>query len=121
VRNADKLESVFEDVMSQVTAGKGAERHGFDQDFLDQPWKWIAEGFGEGFLLGQAVKKAHEATKARDWTHDRWEREMLGAIAYLGFAIVRRRMEEEELRRREASISVEFDPGLPGAGKGGAW
>ena len=119
MKNADKLESVFADVMSQVTAGKGAERHGFDQDFLDQPWRWISDGFGEGFLLGQAVKKAHEATHSSGWEHERWEREMLGAIAYLGFAVVSRRLTAQRImdaldRTNDTTITINYEPGLPG-------
>lgn len=126
MRNTDKLESVFADVMKQVTAGKGAERHGHDRDFLKQPWHWIADGFGEGFLLGQAVKKMHEATHSSGWEHERWEREMLGAIAYIGFAVVNRRLTAQKImdaldKVAETTVALNFDPGLPGAwGTGGA-
>lgn len=119
MRNADLLESVFSDVMQQVTAGKGAERHGKGEDFLAQPWKRIADDFGEGFLLGQAAKKMREATHATGWDRSRWEREMLGALAYLGFAIVNRRLQvyeaaEEAWRENDATVSINYEPGLPG-------
>ncbi len=115
MKNSDLLGRVFAAVMQQVTAGKGAERHGKGADFLEQPWKKIADDFGEGFLLGQAAKKMREATHATDWNHDRWEREMLGALAYIGFAIVNRRLEVERgTRTNDATVSIHYDPGLPG-------
>ena len=119
MRNADYLEAVFSDVMQQVTSGKGAERHGKGNDFLEQPWKRIADDFGEGFLLGQAAKKMREATHATGWDHDRWEREMLGALAYIGFAIVNRRLQVYEAaeaagRENDQTITLHYEPGLPG-------
>lgn len=97
VKNIELLESVLGDVLAQVTSGKGAERHGRGQDFLQQPWKKIADDFGEGFLLGQAAKKMREATHASGWEHERWDKEMLGALAYLAFAIANRRLEVKKV------------------------
>jgi hypothetical protein len=116
VRNSELLAGVFAAVMQQVTAGKGAERHGKGEDFLAQPWKKIADDFGEGFLLGQAAKKMREATHASGWEHERWEREMLGALAYIGFAVVNRRLavQDTPARTNNATIAVDFEPGLPG-------
>lgn len=119
MRNSELLAGVFAAVMQQVTAGKGAERHGKGADFLGQPWKKIADDFGEGFLLGQAAKKMREATHASGWEHERWEREMLGAIAYLGFAVVNRRIMvrdaiEELTRTNDTTIAMQYEPGLPG-------
>lgn len=118
MKNANLLAAVFAAVMQQVTSGKGAERHGRGADFLEQPWKKIADDFGEGFLLGQAAKKMQEATHATDWNHDRWEREMLGALAYIGFAIVNRRLSvhdpAEALARAHSTVSINYEPGLPG-------
>ena len=119
MKNAELLEEVFADVMRQVTSGKGAERHGKGDDFLAQPWKRIADDFGEGFLLGQAAKKMREATHATGWDRFRWEREMLGALAYLGFAIVNRRLQvyeaaEEAGRANDRTVSMSYEPGLPG-------
>lgn len=119
MRNSELLAGVFAAVMQQVTAGKGAERHGKGADFLEQPWKKIADDFGEGFLLGQAAKKMREATHASGWDHDRWEKEMLGALAYLGFAIVNRRlsvqaMAESLARTNDATVTMHYEPGLPG-------
>ena len=116
MKNANLLAAVFAAVMQQVTSGKGAERHGRGADFLEQPWKKIADDYGEGFLLGQAAKKMQEATHATGWDHDRWEREMLGALAYVGFAVVNRRlaMQDAPARANDATIVVDFEPGLPG-------
>lgn len=119
MKNSEMLAGVFAAVMQQVTKGKGAERHGRGEDLLDQPWKQITDDFGEGFLLGQAAKKMKEARFASGWTHERWEREMLGAIAYLGFAIVNRRLLvcdtlEALTRASDATVAVDYEPGLPG-------
>lgn len=96
MKNIETLAQVYRDAIRQVAEGKGAERHGgSSDDFLTQPWRWITENYGEGFLLGQVAKKTHEATKAQDWDHERWEREVLGAIAYLGFAVVYRRLNKD--------------------------
>lgn len=119
VKNSDLLAGVFAAVMQQVTAGKGAERHGKGNDFLAQPWKKIADDFGEGFLLGQAAKKMREATHASGWEHERWEKEMLGALAYLGFAVVHRRLAVQYAiealdRTNGTTISMHYEPGLPG-------
>lgn len=95
MKNIDVLAQVYRDAIRQVAEGKGAERHGKESnDFLTQPWRWITDGYGSGFLLGQVAKKMHEAAIAEDWTDEQWEREMLGAIAYLGFAVVHRRIEK---------------------------
>lgn len=119
MKNSDLLAGVFAAVMQQVTAGKGAERHGKGEDFLAQPWKKIADDFGEGFLLGQAAKKMREATHASGWEHERWEREMLGALAYIGFAIVNRRLEVQRVmdalyKTNDATVAMHYEPGLPG-------
>lgn len=119
MKNANLLETVFADVMKQVTSGKGAERHGKGDDFLAQPWKKIADDFGEGFLLGQAAKKMREATHASGWEHGQWEREMLGALAYIGFAVVNRRLMVRDVvdaltRTNDTTISMHYEPGLPG-------
>lgn len=126
MKNANLLAAVFAAVMQQVTSGKGAERHGRGDDFLEQPWKKIADDYGEGFLLGQAAKKMQEATHASGWEHERWEREMLGAIAYLAFAVVNRRLTVQQImdaldKTAETTVALNFDPGLPGTwGTGGA-
>lgn len=126
MKNVELLESVLADVLAQVTKGKGAERHGKGNDFLDQPWREISDDYGEGFLLGQTAKKMKEATHAVGWEHKRWETEMLGAMAYLAFAIVKRRLEAKDLTEsllrtdNEPRVFTQpavicYEPGLPGA------
>lgn len=88
MRDSHPLHQVFDAAMEQVTSGKGEERHGNGKDFLDQPWRRIADAHGTGFLTGQAAKKLEEAQRFTE--HERWEREMLGAMVYIAMAILHR-------------------------------
>lgn len=91
----DHFNAVLEEVSKIVTKGKGIERHGQGCDFNDQPWRIISDNVGDGFVLGQAMKKIMELTvmdpinypleKKYD-TLLRWNKEILGAISYLVFA-----------------------------------
>ena len=86
------LESVFSDVLDQVTKGKGSERHGETEGgrgltFSEQPIMTITRYVGNGYPLGQAMKKLSEVPalmkhKGRDAAY----REILGAIAYAAAA-----------------------------------
>lgn len=86
------LFTVFDDVLKQVTDGKGNERHGKTEDgrdltFLDQPLMVITRYVGNGFPLGQAMKKLSEvpailSQKGKDAAYQ----EILGAIAYAASA-----------------------------------
>lgn len=86
------LESVFSDVLAQVTDGKGVERHGKTEDgkdltFSEQPLMVITRYVGNGYPLGQAMKKLSEVpgilkSKGRDAAY----KEILGAIAYAAAA-----------------------------------
>ena len=86
------LESVFADVLDQVTKGKGSERHGETEDgrgltFSEQPIMIITRYVGNGYPLGQAMKKLSEVPalmkhKGRDAAY----KEILGAIAYAAAA-----------------------------------
>ena len=89
MKNAHLLQEVLDAALQQVVSGKGMERHG-GEDLLTQPWRWISDAAGEGFLMGQALKKTQEATRM---PADRFEREVLGAIAYLAFAVLKRRLD----------------------------
>jgi len=111
VKNSELLKEVLDAALQQVVTGKGMERHG-GEDLLNQPWRWIADAFGEGFLVGQAVKKAHEANNAHTWAQDRWEREMLGAISYLSLAVLRRRLNASEWDIPK-TVSVKVVNGVP--------
>lgn len=86
------LESIFVDVLDQVTKGKGSERHGETEGgkgltFSEQPIMTITRYVGNGYPLGQAMKKLSEVPalmkhKGRDAAY----KEILGAIAYAAAA-----------------------------------
>lgn len=82
------LSAVFGAVNMQVMHGKGVRHGGAMTPFMEQPWRRHADAHGTGFLTGQAAKKLEEAQQWRDSDPERWEREMLGAIAYAGMAIL---------------------------------
>lgn len=80
------LYSVFIRAIEQAMFGKG-ERHGGAQTpFFDQPWQHYAKMHGRGFLTGQAAKKLEEAASTRNG--DAFETEILGAMVYLGMAVL---------------------------------
>lgn len=84
-----RLENVFEEALDQVNQGKGNERHGNGQDFMQQPWVGITKTHGVGFLTGQAQKKIMEAVANKEDTNYLWyKREILGAINYLAMALL---------------------------------
>jgi hypothetical protein len=78
------LQDAFGAVISQVTKGKG-QRHGGDSvPFFEQPWYTISKQTGLNGLVYQGMKKAGEACGKQ--TQEDFERELLGAIAYLGMS-----------------------------------
>jgi hypothetical protein len=80
------LQQVFDMAIKQATEGKG-ERHGGDSvPFKDQPWVHYAKMHGRGFLTGQAAKKLEEAASIRHG--EAFVQETLGAIVYLGMAVL---------------------------------
>ena len=89
MKNAHLLQEVLDAALQQVVSGKGMERHG-GEDLLTQPWRRHSDAHGEGFLFGQAAKKGEEARKLPP---ERFEQEVLGAIAYLAFAVLKRRLD----------------------------
>ena len=80
------LELVFEEVVAQVTSGKGTRHGGDTTPFDEQPWVHYARMHGRGFLTGQAAKKLEEA--ASKLRGEAFEREVLGAIAYAAMAVL---------------------------------
>lgn len=73
----------------QAMYGKG-ERHGGNvTPFLEQPWAHYHKMHGRGFLTGQAAKKLEEAAATREG--EAFENEVMGAIVYLGMAILAER------------------------------
>lgn len=80
------LPEVLQAAVEQATKGKGQRHGGGATPFLEQPWVKLYRTHGLGFLLGQADKKYHEALSKPDT--ESFEREILGAIVYLGMALL---------------------------------
>lgn len=72
--------------IKQAAFGKGERHGGVSKPFLEQPWHALAEQHGVGFLTGQAAKKTGEAASGK--TGGDWEREILGAVVYLGMSLI---------------------------------
>jgi hypothetical protein len=53
---------------------------------MEQPWLHYAKLHGRGFLTGQAAKKLEEAASTKQG--EAFVQEMLGAMAYIGMAIL---------------------------------
>jgi hypothetical protein len=79
----DPLRHVLQLAFDQAAKGKGKERHATDKPFLEQPIMEIARMVGPGYQLGQAMKKAQEASRL---PNERARAELLGAINYLAAA-----------------------------------
>lgn len=88
------LTPIFADVVQQVMYGKGERHGGATVPFLEQSWLAVAKNHGVGFLTGQAQKKMTEAMASGHIVSDyaAWEREMLGAMAYMGMSIIYARL-----------------------------
>lgn len=87
--NYETLQSVLDDAFCHAATGKGKERHARDGvDFDDQPIMHTTRLVGQGFPLGQAIKKAGEAAGMIErGEHDGAEAECLGAINYLAACV----------------------------------
>jgi hypothetical protein len=83
--NYESLALVLDRAYHQASDGKGSERHGQDLPFTEQPMQLIQDLVGEGFALGQAMKKMQESQRL---PHDAAIRELLGAINYIAGAII---------------------------------
>lgn len=83
------LYPVLLDAINQAMYGKGERHGGAVTPFLDQPWAHYARMHGRGFLTGQAAKKLEEAASTR--AGDAFVTEILGAIVYLGMAVLAER------------------------------
>lgn len=55
------LQKVFDEVINQVSKGKGEERHGNGKEFMQQPWRDLCDTYGVGFAFGQCQKKLAES------------------------------------------------------------
>lgn len=84
--NYDSLLSVLMDAYNQAANGKGSERHGEGLNFEDQDMLGIMDNVGEGFGLGQAMKKIVESGRKKNKVLARAE--LLGAIVYLAGTIL---------------------------------
>jgi hypothetical protein len=87
VAGYEQLAKVLDDALAQAQAGKGKERHAGDGEaFHDQQivqlCEWMGSTQGDVF---QAAKKAIESTRLPP---DRAIAELLGAINYLGAAVI---------------------------------
>lgn len=88
------LSEVFGKALAQAMYGKGERHGGATIPFLEQPWLKIASIHGNGFLTGQAVKKLEEAVRGKQG--EAFEREILGAIVYLGMAFIHHQLSQKE-------------------------
>lgn len=83
--NYSTLRNVLDRAFEQASSGKGQERHGQNLPFDKQPMQQIQDLVGEGFALGQAIKKMQESQRL---SHDAAIRELLGAINYIAGVII---------------------------------
>lgn len=87
----ERLMSVLLDAYAQATSGKGVERHQGSEEgdggvsFEKQDMMKVMERVGQGFALGQAIKKIVEGNRL-PWRKAR--EEFLGAIVYVAGAVV---------------------------------
>lgn len=79
------LRKVLEEVFYEVSMGKGAQRHGNNKPFTEQPMFDIMKYQGPGFTLGQAMKKIIEC-RGLDPTSRR--RELIQAMGYIAGAVI---------------------------------
>lgn len=91
-----ELFQVLIDALNRAQNGKGAQRHQRSSEpFVEQPIMQITNHLGEGFPLGQAVKKIFEVEKL-DTVEDSVN-ELLDAINYIAAAVLYlRNMGEQE-------------------------
>lgn len=85
------LYPVLMQAIEQAMFGKGQRHGGNITPFVEQPWAHYVKMHGRGFATGQAAKKLEEAASTR--SGEAFENEMLGAIVYIGMAILKERGE----------------------------
>lgn len=83
--NYRTLVNVLALAWEQAAEGKGAERHGQDKPFHEQPMQRLIDIYGIGFSLGQAAKKMQEAQRMEK---DAAVHELLGAINYIAGTVI---------------------------------
>lgn len=79
------LLDILMDAYAQAAHGKGAHRHGNGLNFEDQDMLAIMDRVGEGFGLGQAIKKLCEG---RRLPYSARRAEYLGAMVYIAGTIL---------------------------------
>jgi hypothetical protein len=79
----EPLAMVLRAALDQAQHGKGKDRHANGKPFDRQPILEIGRMVGQGYPLGQAMKKAQESMRLPP---DRAKAELLGAINYLAAA-----------------------------------
>ncbi len=102
VAGYEKLADVLQRAYDQASAGKGKERHAGDLPFHEQPMQQIGDLVGEGFMLGQAIKKLQESQRL---PAGRAIAERLGAINYIAGSIIFL----EKLAKQTTSVEI---PGM---------
>lgn len=82
-----KLKNVLDAAYDQAKNGKGQDRHAYSNDerFENQIICEVARRVGNGYQLGQAVKKIYESQRLS--TEGAIE-ELLGAINYIAAAVI---------------------------------
>lgn len=80
------LQHAFDQVILQVTKGKGVRHGGDSTPFMDQKWKRLADLHGPGFLTGQAQKNLEEAMGKED--SDAMKRAIIETMAWLGMWVL---------------------------------
>ena len=85
------LRCILDEAYKQAAEGKGKERHAGGKPFLRQPIMEIGRMVGEGYNMGQAMKKLQEAETLLHLEGKGVEaavRELLGAIVYTASAVI---------------------------------
>lgn len=109
----ESLRAVLEDAYDQAARGKGAQRHGVNKPFHEQPMQDLIRLNGLGFATGQISKKAQESLRLSPAAR---KQELLGVIVYAAGAII---ASEAEAARAAAS-GAEPVPEPKTSGKGSA-
>jgi hypothetical protein len=81
------LAAVLDEALQQAQAGKGMERHAFSGDRFEQQ-TIVALNELLGTIHGQVYQAAKKAIEATRLDPARARRDLLGAINYLGAAVV---------------------------------
>lgn len=105
--NEEFFDQVLQEVKDQVfgKTGKGYIRHGQGASLDRQSWMFISENVGDGFCLGQSLKKLMElkvmdpkgfSGEEKEKRFLAWKKELLGAIVYAVFAMMYKTQETKQ-------------------------